>query len=331
MNSLVNIHLRDARPVKELVVISGKGGTGKTSLVASFATLANNAVLADCDVDAADLHLLTAPRVVRSEPFTGGKRARIDTALCAACGVCKDLCRFGAIRSHASSGNGATPKYEIDPRACEGCSVCAWFCPSQAIQLQPAVNGEWFVSDTRFGPMVHAQLGAAEENSGKLVTLVRTTAKRIAEERWLDLVIVDGSPGIGCPVIASITGAEMVLVVSEPTPSGLHDMERVAELVQHFRIPAAICINKWDLNAGMSSVIEDRARKRKMALAGRVRYDRMVTKAQLEGMTAVEYSQEGSSSDIRQVWKTVRHLLSGSTSNFETQLCTEGFSAERRT
>ncbi len=328
MNSLVNIRPRDAGPVKELVVISGKGGTGKTSLVASFAALAKNSVLADCDVDAADLHLLAAPRVVRSEPFTGGKRARIDAELCVACGACKDLCRFGAILSERSAGDGLRVTYRVDPRACEGCSVCAWFCPSQAIQLEPAVNGEWFVSDTRFGPMVHAQLGTAEENSGKLVTLVRMAARRIAEKRQIDLVIVDGSPGIGCPVIASITGADMVLVVTEPTPSGLHDMECVADLIRHFRIPAALCINKWDLNAGMSSVIEDRARKRKMALSGRVRYDRAVTEAQLKGRTAVEYSQEGSASDIRQVWKRVSRLLSGGTFDPATQLHTEGISQE---
>jgi MinD superfamily P-loop ATPase len=328
MNSLVKIQSRDARPVKELVVISGKGGTGKTSLVASIAALAKNSVLADCDVDAADLHLLTAPRVVRSESFTGGKHAHIDAELCVACGACKDLCRFGAILSERSAGDVLRVTYRVDPKACEGCSVCAWFCPSQAIQLEPAVNGEWFISETRFGPMVHAQLGAAEENSGKLVTLVRTTARRIAEERGIELVIVDGSPGIGCPVIASITGADMVLVVTEPTPSGLHDMERVAELIQHFRIPAAICINKWDLNARMSSVIEEKARERKMALAGRVRYDRAVTKAQLEGKTAVEYCQEGSASDIRQVWKRVSHLLSGSTSDSGTQLHPEEISLE---
>ena len=320
MSLRVNITPKNTRPVQELVVISGKGGTGKTSLAASFAALAKNAMLADCDVDAPDLHLLAAPRVVRSEPFTGGKRARIDANLCTACGQCENLCRFDAIKLDGSSGEELPARYEVDQRACEGCGVCAWFCPSHAIQLLPAVNGEWFVSDTRFGPMVHARLGAAEENSGKLVSLVRTAAMRIAEDRQISLIIIDGSPGIGCPVIASITGADMVLVVTEPTPSGLHDMERVADLIHHFGIPAAVCINKWDLNAEMSSLIEERVQKRKMALAGRVRYDRAVTKAQVEGKTAVEYCQEGSASDIRQVWKRLNQLLSDSISNSETLL-----------
>ncbi len=310
MNSLVKIRSRDARPVKELVVISGKGGTGKTSLVASFAALAKNVVLADCDVDAADLHLLAAPRVIRREPFTGGKRASIDANRCTACCQCEELCRFHAIHSSGPGDIIWAAAFRVDPMACEGCGVCAWFCPAHAIEMKPAVNGEWFVSETRFGPMVHARLGAAEENSGKLVSLVRTTAKQIAEERRIDLVIIDGSPGIGCPVIASITGADLALVVTEPTPSGLHDMERVADLTHHFGIPVAVCMNKWDLNAEMSSLIEAKARDRGMNLAGRVRYDRTVTEAQLEGKAIVEYGRDGSAADIRRVWKMLTTLLS---------------------
>ncbi len=309
MNSLVNIHSCDARPVKELVVISGKGGTGKTSLVASLAALAKNVVLADCDVDAADLHLLADPRVMQREAFTGGKRARIDASLCTACGQCKELCRFDAIQLDGPGNMAFAATYQVDAMACEGCGVCAWFCPSQAIELKPVVNGEWFVSDTRFGPMVHARLGAAQENSGKLVSLVRTTAKRIAEEHCADLIIIDGSPGIGCPVIASITGADLALVVTEPTPSGLHDMERVAGLARHFGIPTAVCINKWDLNAEMSSLIEAKAREQRMTLVGRVRYDRTVTEAQVEGKAIVEYGEDGSAVDINQVWKRLRQML----------------------
>ncbi len=310
MNSLVNIHPRNDKPVKELVVISGKGGTGKTSLVASFATLAKNAVLADCDVDAADLHLLAAPRVIRRESFTGGKRAAINTNFCSVCGHCEDLCRFDAIHLNGPGNMVFAATYQVDPMACEGCGVCAWFCPNQAIQLDPAINGTWFVSDTRFGPMVHARLGAGEENSGKLVSLVRTTAKQIAEERQMEMVLIDGSPGVGCPVIASITGADLALVVTEPTPSGLHDMRRVAELTRHFGISAAVCVNKWDLNPEMSRTIEAAAQKLGLAAVGRVRYDPAVTEAQIREKTIVEYRQDGSAADIRKMWRQLHQRLS---------------------
>ena len=309
VNSLVNLRSGAVRTVRELVVISGKGGTGKTSLVASFAALAKGSVLTDCDVDAANLHLLTAPRVVHREPFTGGKRAVIDAHLCVACGQCEELCRFDAVQSDDSGNMAYTATYQVDPMACEGCGVCTWFCPEHAISLEPTVNGEWFVSETRFGPMVHARLGAAEENSGKLVSLVRTTAKKIAEERRIGLVLIDGSPGIGCPVIASITGADLAVVVTEPTPSGLHDMERVAELTRHFGIPAAVCMNKWDLNAEMCSRIEAKARDLGMRWAGKVRYERTVTEAQVEGKAIVEQCRSGSAADIEQVWKGLRELL----------------------
>ena len=327
MNSLVNIRTCDARPVKELVVISGKGGTGKTSLVASFAALAKNAVLADCDVDAADLHLLANPYVVRREPFTGGKRARIDASLCTGCGQCEELCRSHAVHLSGPGDIIWAATFRVDPMACEGCGVCAWFCPARAIELEPVINGEWFVSDTRFGPMVHARLGAAQENSGKLVSLVRTTAKRIADERQIDLVIIDGSPGIGCPVIASITGADLALVVTEPTPSGLHDMERVAELTRHFGISVVVCINKWDLNTGMTNLIEAKARDRGMTLAGRVRYDRTVTEAQVAGKAIVEYGKDGSAADICEVWKGLTTLLSESTFNSGDRLRREAISS----
>ncbi len=216
--------------LRELVVISGKGGTGKTSIVASFAALAEKAVLADCDVDTADLHLVLEPEIIKREKFSGGSRARIKSGHCTACGKCEAICRFDAIYFDGP-GNGKVDKtYRIDPIRCEGCGVCAWFCTDQAIEFGPVVNGEWFISETRCGPMVHAKLGVAEENSGKLVSLVRTHAKKIAEDRKSDFVLIDGSPGIGCPVIASITGADLVLVVTEPTLSGLHDLQRVADL-----------------------------------------------------------------------------------------------------
>lgn len=246
----------------ELVVISGKGGTGKTSIVASFAALAEKVVLADCDVDAADLHLVLNPTVVKREKFSGGSRARIMPGHCTACGKCEEICRFNAIYFDGP-GNGKVEKtYRIDPIACEGCGVCAWFCEENAIEFGPVVNGEWFISDTRCGPMVHARLGVAEENSGKLVSLVRTQAKKIADDRRLDLVIIDGAPGIGCPVIASITGADLVLVVTEPTLSGMHDLERVVDLTKHFGIETLVCVNKWDLNEEIASQIETQALRR---------------------------------------------------------------------
>ena len=206
-----------------------------------------------------------------------------------------------------------TPLPQYGPRdvlvRLEGCGVCAFLCPMQAIEFGPVLNGEWFISETRFGPMVHAKLGIAAENSGKLVSIVRTNAKRIAEERGLALTIIDGSPGIGCPVIASITGAGLVLVVTEPTQSGLHDLERVAALTRHFGIPMLVCVNKWDLNPQICGQIEDWARGRGLGLAGRVRYDPAVTKAQIHGKTLIEYQQDGCATDIRAVWANVEARL----------------------
>jgi len=294
---------------KELVVISGKGGTGKTSVVASFAVLAEGAVLADCDVDAADLHLVLEPKIVRREDFSGGKRARIVSERCTACGKCEELCRFDAILSDGPGNERVEKTFRIDPIACEGCGVCAWFCPEKAIEFGPVVNGEWFVSETRCGPMVHARLGVAEENSGKLVTTVRTEARRLAEERRLGTVIIDGSPGIGCPVIASVAGASLVLIVTEPTVSGRHDLERVADLARHFGTPAMVCVNKWDLNADVAAEIERHAIERGLTVAGRVRYDRAVTDAQIRKLSVVEYQQNGCAQDIRGVWTRVAERL----------------------
>lgn len=312
MSDLVTITAAGGQTVRELVVISGKGGTGKTSIVASFAALAEKIALADCDVDAADLHLILEPRVLRRESFAGGKRARIKTGHCTACGKCEEICRFDAI-FFDGPGNGIVEKtFRVDPVACEGCGVCAWFCAEEAIDFGLAVNGEWFISETRFGPMVHARLGVAEENSGKLVITVRSNAKRIAEECGLELVLIDGSPGIGCPVIASITGATLVLIVTEPTLSGLHDLERVALLARHFRVPALVCVNKWDLNPEVCERIEAVAIRIGLELAGRVRYDRAVTEAQIRGKAVVEYQRDGCSADIRSVWAKIDTRLTTS-------------------
>ncbi len=301
--------------MKELVVISGKGGTGKTSIVASFAALADKVVLADCDVDAADLHLVLDPKVVRRESFSGGNRARIMPGHCTACGKCEEICQFDAVYFDGP-GNGKVDKtFRVDPIACEGCGVCAWFCDDKAIEFAPAVNGEWYISDTRHGKMVHAKLGIAEENSGKLVSTVRQEAGTIAKQNGLDLVLIDGSPGIGCPVVASITGADLVLIVTEPTLSGLHDLGRVADVAKHFGIPGLVCTNKWDLNPDMTEKIEQQVREQGLTVAGRVRYDRAVTDAQVRKQAVVEYQTDGCSEDIREVWNTVSRKLAESAPN----------------
>ena len=294
--------------MKELVVISGKGGTGKTSVLGAFASLASSKVLADCDVDAADLHLILAPEIRSRNEFRCGHEARIRMDACTGCGRCLALCRFDAIRWTADSG---TVRYTVDPIACEGCGVCVDFCPADAIDFPESIAGEWYLSGTRHGPMVHARLGIAAENSGKLVSIVRQQAKRLAEERALDLVLVDGPPGIGCPVIASITGCSLILIVTEPTLSGQHDLKRVAELARHFQVPAAVCINKWDLNTAMSDAIEAYASAMGITPVGRIRYDHAVTAAQVAGQTVLEYAQTGVAEDVRRVWSGVERLLNG--------------------
>jgi MinD superfamily P-loop ATPase len=286
--------------VKELVVISGKGGTGKTSLMAAFASLAENKVLCDADVDAADLHLLTDPEIKERHDFRGGSTAVIHPDKCTECGLCRDLCRFDAINE----------VFKVDLIECEGCGVCVDFCPEQAIDFPVKTCGEWFISDTRFGPMVHARLGIAEENSGKLVTLVRQEAKKLAEKNKLDLLLTDGPPGIGCPVIASVGGATALLIVTEPTVSGLHDMERVAQLAAHFKVPGMVCVNKFDLNPDQTDAIEKLAKENNMTVVGRVPFDRVFTESMVNGQTVLEY--EGNSkirSSIREIWLNIRNQL----------------------
>ncbi|HPC85774.1 MAG TPA: ATP-binding protein [Smithellaceae bacterium] len=287
--------------MKELVIISGKGGTGKTSVAASLAVLAGHPVICDCDVDAADLHLVLEPEIREEHEFRSGHEAIIRQIDCTGCGICRDLCRFGAIRIKKE---GIDKLLVVDPVSCEGCGVCVQFCPEKAIDFPESLCGKWFVSKTRLGPMVHARLGVAAENSGKLVSTVRQEARRLAEKDGYDWVIVDGPPGIGCPVIASITGASQVLAVTEPTVSGEHDLERVLGLARHFQIPAAVCVNKWDINPDMTERIEEKARSAGASIAGRIRYDSAVTRAQLLQKTVVE-TDAASASDIRGIWKNI--------------------------
>jgi MinD superfamily P-loop ATPase len=282
--------------MKELVIISGKGGTGKTSLTAAFASLSENSILCDADVDAADLHLLMDPQVVKRTDIKGGGIAEINSEKCSECGLCRELCRFEAI----------TSEYKVDEIDCEGCGVCVDFCPENAIAFPTKICGEWYVSGTRFGPMVHARLGIAEENSGKLVTLVRQETKKIAEQEKIDLILTDGPPGIGCPVIAALGGASAVLIITEPTVSGLHDMKRVAELAAHFKVPGMVCVNKYDLNTDQTKAIEEFAEKRNIKVVGRIPFDPAFTKSMIRGQNIFEYDpQSDAAKAVKSIWDKV--------------------------
>ena len=286
--------------MKELIIISGKGGTGKTSLMAAFASLTGNKVLCDADVDAADLHLIMDPRVKKQSDFQSGFTAEIDKVKCTGCSLCRDLCRWDAIND----------EFEVDPIECEGCGVCVYFCPEKAINFPENTCGQWYISDTRFGPMVHARLGIAEENSGKLVTLVRQEARKLAEEKNLDLILTDGPPGVGCPVIASIGGASAVLIVTEPTVSGQHDMQRVVQLAEHFKVPAMVCVNKFDLNLDVTREIENFANGKGLSCLGRIPFDPVFTKAMIQTQTIVEYSNGSKAGDaVRGIWNYLSSKL----------------------
>lgn len=264
--------------MKQMAVVSGKGGTGKTTIVASLASLTSGrAVLTDCDVDAPDLHLLLSPRVVEENPFYGIQKAFIDADRCTQCGSCQEACRFSAIAG-----------YRVDSDRCEGCGVCKLVCPAEAVQMRETLAGQAYISDCRFGPMVHAQLYPGEEASGKLVAMVREMARKTAAAHNLDLVLIDGSPGIGCPVIASLTGVDLALVVTEPTITGEHDLRRILDVTGHFGIDAAVCINKYDLHLDGSRRIESLCREREVLLAGRLPFHSSVVEAMVQGRTVVE-------------------------------------------
>lgn len=279
--------------MKQLVVISGKGGTGKTSVVSALAAVGPKKVLADCDVDAADLHLILSPTILETHEFISGERPVINPELCTQCGMCIEHCKFEAI----------SEKFSIIPEKCEGCGVCSFICPSGAVTEQPRNCGKWFKSDTRFGTMIHAALGIGEENSGKLVTTVRNASTAVAEENGAELVLVDGSPGVGCPVIASLTNADLAVFVAEPTISAVHDLKRVHKLTEHFKIPSMTIINKCGINADQENEIKRFCSEKEILIVGELEYDTIFTKAQLAGQSAVEFDPNGLGKKIKNIWE----------------------------
>lgn len=277
----------------QLTVLSGKGGTGKTSLVASFAALTPSMVVTDCDVDAPDLHLLLHPEILQTQEFRGAHLAEIDATRCTQCGRCETACRFHAIQ-----------RYSVDPVLCEGCGVCTIVCPVDAITLADRIAGYAFVSTTRYGPMAHARLNPGEENSGKLVTRVRQNARQIADTQRIELILNDGPPGIGCPVIAAVGGADVGLIVVEPTVTGIHDMERALRLLNHFHIPALVCINKYDLNTAHTHRIIAFCKTAGAEVTGQIPFDTLVTHAMVAGKPVVEYAP---TSDVTDAITTLWH------------------------
>ncbi|MFP4213584.1 MAG: 4Fe-4S binding protein [Desulfohalobiaceae bacterium] len=285
--------------MKEVVVISGKGGTGKTSIVAGLAALGPEKILADCDVDASDLHLVLDPQIQESHEFVSGELARIDQGLCTACGLCRDHCRFDAI----------SEDYQVLQEHCEGCALCYHVCPAGAISMQPRLCGHWFKSKTRFGPLVHARLGIGEENSGKLVTYVRQEANKLGQSQGKELVLVDGSPGVGCPVIASLTNADLALLVAEPTLTAAGDLRRVLDLIVYFGIPGLAVVNKADINPELSQEIEDFCREAGVDMAAKLPYDQNFTLAQIQGKSVTELDPRGLGRIVRGIWEAMADRL----------------------
>ncbi|MDA8162139.1 MAG: ATP-binding protein [Desulfobacteraceae bacterium] len=284
--------------MKELIVLSGKGGTGKTTLVASLATLMPNKVLADCDVDAADLHLVLSPKIRQSHRFVSGIKAKVDAEACNACGKCLEVCQFDAIRIKRTA--------LIDDLSCEGCGVCIHFCPAGAVYAERNDCGAWHISDTAYGTMVHAQLGIGEENSGKLVSLVKKKTREIAEAQHAGYILVDGPPGIGCPVIASLSSATLAIVVTEPTMSGLHDLKRISDLANHFKIPFCVCINKYDLNPRVSGQIGGWCRDQRAVLLGKIPFDRMVIESLVAGKPISGHDSSPAADAISDIWQRLQ-------------------------
>lgn len=303
--------------MKELVILSGKGGTGKTTVAAALAHLGSQdlpLVLTDADVDAANLELVLEPKRVEVHDFWSGKRAVIDSELCTACGVCETVCRFDAIVPPMNGGDGGLnggpgDAYRVEGLHCEGCASCFYQCPEDAITMEDQRAGQWFRSDSRFGPLFHARLFAGQENSGKLVTLVKRQGRELAQETEARLLLVDGPPGIGCPVISASAGADAVLLVVEPTVAGVHDLERVLGTAEHFGVPALVAINKADLNVRRSDGIAAFCEREGVELVGRIPYDTIVTEAMVDGKPVTAYADGAVSESLRGIWRRVKQRL----------------------
>ncbi|MCG8509117.1 MAG: ATP-binding protein [Rhodospirillales bacterium] len=287
--------------MREILVVSGKGGTGKTTATAAFAQLADNAVICDLDVDTPDLHLILAPEPVRSWDFHAGYRAGIDGDRCNGCGDCATACRFGAIHAEGD-------RFRINPLSCEGCKVCANLCPSGAIAFTLPRRGRRYESETRFGPMVHAQLFPGEENSGLLVSLLRDEARAAAKRLGAEMVLADGAPGIGCPVIASLTGVDLAVVISEPSPAGRHDLERIVNLAAHFRIPVAVILNKADINPGQRAESLEFCGGRKLPVVAEVPFDLCAVEAMVQGRTVIEQGADALAAPLRAAWTEINRM-----------------------
>jgi len=293
---------------REIVVISGKGGTGKTSIVGSLAYLFKNSIIVDCDVDAADLHLILKGDTSTANHFIGGRKAEIIPEVCNECGLCTEYCRFEAITEQDKTSKNNLIQYAIDEYACEGCGVCALFCPVQAIKMKDNISGEWFLTETKYGPLLHARLGIAQANSGKLVSLLRKKAQELAADNNKQ-IIIDGPPGIGCPVIASLTGTHYALIITEPTLSAIHDMERLLELTRHFGIKTGICVNKFDINKNLAARIEHIAAGKGLKVLARIPYDSTFTQAQIKGVPYTEYTRNGISKHIVRLWQNLKEEI----------------------
>ena len=288
--------------MREITILSGKGGAGKTSVAAAFASLAKNVVFCDNDVDAADLHLILHPEIKETHEFDSGTIAKINPESCTNCGLCEEHCRFDAIHPNT------TGMPEVNPFQCEGCRLCERICPVDAITSVQNNNNHWFVSDTRFGPMVHARMGAGEENSGRLVTEIRKKAKEIATDKKAGVIISDGPPGIGCPAIASVTGTDMVLLVVEPSRSGMHDAKRLYELVKSFNIPVVALINKFDINLEITAEIGAFLDENKIPLLGKIPFDPQLVESMVKEQTIVEYSPDSNMSrEFGMIWQKIEN------------------------